>query len=355
MDRFFDRIFFNNTVLDYIWTFLIILFAVLLKRILARYLAKAVYRLFHRKWKDLNQYKFIELILQPLSLFLLVTISIIALYRLDFPTAFNITIYRYRLQSILHTAGIILQIISFTWLLLRLIDFIAALLERKANLTADQTDNQLIIFFKDFLKVVILIIGMLMLLHMAFNYNVGSLLTGLSIVGAAIALALRESLENLIASFIIFFDKPFTTGDAVKVQQITGNVERIGLRSTRIRTGDKTYVTVPNKQMVDSILDNLSLRSQVRGEILLHLHLATPPAKIESLIYELKHYLSTVEEVQNFHVLFNEIRLQAFVVFIEFFTNPIEHHRFTEIRQQLNLFALQTLEKQEIRLAEGKM
>lgn len=354
MDRFFDRIFFNNTVLDYIWTFLIILFAILLKRILARYLAKAVYRLFHRKWKDLNQYKFVDLLLQPLSLFLLVTISIIALYRLEFPTSFNITIYRYRLQSILHTVGIILQIVSFTWLLLRVIDFIAALLERRANLTLDQTDNQLIIFFKDFLKVVICIIGLLMLLHMAFNYNVGSLLTGLSIVGAAIALALRESLENLIASFIIFFDKPFTTGDAVKVQQITGNVERIGLRSTRIRTGDKTYVTVPNKQMVDSILDNLSLRSEIRGEVLLHLNLATPPAKIEALTDEVKHYLSQVPEVQHFNVLFNDIRLQAFIIFIEFFTNPIDHNRFTEIRQQLNLFVLQTLEKQEIRLAEGK-
>jgi MscS family membrane protein len=352
MDRFFDRIFFNNTVLDYIWTFLIILFAILLKRMLARYLAKAVYRLFHRKWKDLNQYKFIELILQPLSLFLLITISIIALYRLDFPTAFNITVYRYRLQSILHTIGIILQIISFTWLLLRVIDFIAALLERRANLTPDQTDNQLIVFFKDFLKVVICIVGMLMLLHMAFNYNVGSLLTGLSIVGAAIALALRESLENLIASFIIFFDKPFTSGDVVKVQQITGNVERIGLRSTRIRTGDKTYVTVPNKQMVDSILDNLSLRSQIRGELQLHLNLGTPPAKIESLIYEIKHYLSAVEEVQHYNVLFHDIRLQAFMVSVELFTNPIEHNRFMEIRQQLNLFVLQTLEKQEIRLAE---
>ena len=140
----------------------------------------------------------------------------------------------------------------------------------------------------------------------------------------------------------------------MKVQQITGNVERIGLRSTRIRTGDKTYVTVPNKQMVDSILDNLSLRSEIRGEVLLHLNLATPPAKIEALTDEVKHYLSQVPEVQHFNVLFNDIRLQAFIIFIEFFTNPIDHNRFTEIRQQLNLFVLQTLEKQEIRLAEGK-
>jgi MscS family membrane protein len=89
-----------------------------------------------------------------------------------------------------------------------------------------------------------------MILHFAFNLDVGSFLTGLSIVGAAVALSLRESLENLIASFVIFFDKPFTTGDVVKVQGITGTVEKIGLRSTRIRTEQKTYVTVPNKQMV---------------------------------------------------------------------------------------------------------
>ena len=156
---------------------------------------------------------------------------------------------------------------AFIGLLLRIIDFIAIILEKKANLTSDQSDNQLIIFFKDFFKVILVIIGIIMIIKFAFDRNIGSLLTGLSIVGAAIALALRESLENLIASFIIFFDKPFTIGDLVKVQNITGSVEKIGLRSTRIRTDQKTYVTVPNKQMVDSLLDNLSLRSQRRADL----------------------------------------------------------------------------------------
>src|SRR5439155_27022864 len=112
------------------------------------------------------------------------------------------------------------------------------------------------------------------------------------IVGAAIALALRESLENLIASFVIFFDKPFTTGDFVRVQSVAGNVERIGLRSTRIRTTDKSYVTVPNKQMVDSILDNVTLRSQIRGEINLFIDLQTSPARIQQLLDAIKKYLS---------------------------------------------------------------
>ncbi|MEI9958567.1 MAG: mechanosensitive ion channel domain-containing protein [Ferruginibacter sp.] len=59
-------------------------------------------------------------------------------------------------------------------------------------------------------------------------------------------------MENLIASFIIFFDKPFTAGDTLTANNISGTVEKIGLRSTRIRTADKTLVTIPNKLMVDS-------------------------------------------------------------------------------------------------------
>jgi MscS family membrane protein len=176
------------------------------------------------------------------------------------------------------------------------------------------------------------------------------LLTGLSIVGAAIALALRESLENLIASFVIFFDKPFTTGDFVKVQNISGNVEKIGLRSTRVRTTDKSYVTVPNKQMVDSILDNVSLRSQIRGEINLFVNQQTPHEKMKQLLAEIKKYLASVKQVQSYHVFFNDFRGQAFVVFIEFFTPNIDVNAFNSIKDQLNLFILETMEKLEVKV-----
>ncbi len=78
------------------------------------------------------------------------------------------------------------------------------------------------------------------------------LLTGLGIVGVALALSARESLENLIASFIIFFDKPFVIGDVLKVQNVTGTVERIGFRSTRLRTTEKTYVRRRTPQYADA-------------------------------------------------------------------------------------------------------
>ncbi len=355
MNRFWQAVFLSNTLQDWVITLGAILAVFFLNKIISRYLAQLVCKLFKRNWKTFNEQKFVDLVIHPLSVFLTAFISIIFLYRLQFPVALNFIIYKYSFQQVLQAIGSVILIVLFIWLLLRIIDFIADVLETRASATPDQSDNQLILFFKDFLKVVLSIIGFLMIVHFAFNYNVGNLLTGLSIVGAAIALSLRESLENLIASFVIFFDKPFTTGDLVKVQSITGNVERIGLRSTRIRTGDKSYVTVPNKQMVDSILDNITLRSQIRGELTLHINLGTPPGKIERLIAEIKGYLGTVPEVQTANVLFTDIRLQSFVVFVEFFTAPIEWSRFTAIKQGLNLFILQTMESADINIAaEGK-
>ena len=355
MDNFLNREFWNNPIRDYFWVIGVILFVLLLNKLISKYIAILLCKVFKRGWKTFDQKKFVELIIHPLGTFLVITVTIIALYRLNFPDQLNITLYKYPVQRILLAIGISIQVIAFTWLLMRIIDFIATVLEIRANRTVEMADNQLIVFFRDFLKVIIVIIGIVMLLHFAFSYNVSSLLTGLSIVGAAIALALRESLENLIASFVIFFDKPFTTGDFVKVQNVAGNVERIGLRSTRVRTTDKSYVTVPNKQMVDSILDNVSLRSQIRGEINLFINLQTPPQKIQQLITAIKTHIAGIEEIQANNVLFNDIRLQAFLVFIEYFTPNMEWNKFTAIRQGLNFFILQKMEELEIRIAaEGK-
>lgn len=336
---------------DWLWVLGIIVFTLVITKVVSRYLAQLACRLFKRNWKTFDQQKFIDLVIHPLSVFLTITITIIALYRLRFPVELNIIIYKYSVQRILHTLGILVQLIAFTWLLLRIIDFIATVLQQKAATTADQSDNQLIIFFKDFFKVLLGIVGFLLVLKFAFNYNISSLVTGLSIVGAAIALALKESLENLIASFVVFFDKPFTTGDLVKVQNITGNVERIGLRSTRIRTEQKTYVTVPNKQMVDSILDNLSLRSQRKNDLFLHINLQTASEKIEAAMAALRKHLGEITDIETFTVLLSDINAGAIVLHIEFFTMHIDIASFNNMRQSLNLYALQTLEVLDIKIA----
>lgn len=275
MNEILNRTLLDNSILGLLEVFGAILIVWIFQRFLSRFLARLLYEFFRKTWKDVERLQFTNLVAKPIGFFLLILVSLISLYKLHFPEILNITIYKYTTKQILYSFGTLLFIVSLTKLLLRGIDFIALLLEKKAQLTPDLSDDQLIVFFKDFFKVITVIFSLLLIVRFAFGINVGGVLTGLSIVGAAIALALRESLENLIASFIIFFDKPFITGDNVKVNNITGTVERIGLRSTRIRTEQKSYVSVPNKQMVDSVLDNLSLRTHRRVDLKIELSTQT--------------------------------------------------------------------------------
>src|SRR5690349_15358147 len=169
MDNFLDNEFYNNTVGDYLGVIGVILFVILLNRIISKYIAILLCKVFKRAWKSFDQDKFVNLIIHPLGTFVVITVTIVAFYRLNFPDSLNIKLYKFPLQRILLSLAIVVQIISFIWLLLRIIDFIAAVLETRANRTADAADNQLIVFFRDFLKVIIGIIGAVMVLHFAFN------------------------------------------------------------------------------------------------------------------------------------------------------------------------------------------
>lgn len=352
MNEFLHKIFLSNYIYSYLYVFGVIIITIIFKRWLSKYVANLLFLLIKRAW-NVPKTAFVSLVVKPLEVFLTILISIIALEKLKFPEDVEFTIYKTSFKEIINAVTITILIITFIWLLLRIIDFIAIILEERANKTNATTDNQLIVFFKDFFKVLLIILGILLVLRFSFNQNIGNLLTGLSIVGAAIALSTRESLENLIASFIIFFDKPFSTGDNVKVLNITGTVEKIGLRSTRIRTEQKTFVTVPNKQMVDSVLDNLSLRNQRRIDLQLTLSLATTPIQLEDLVKSVHHILQQ-ENIENAQVHFNDIQHNAYIISVEYYvTATIKNERFNAIRQHVNVAIAKLIEASNI-LYAGK-
>ena len=336
---FLDKIILDNTIRSYCIVGGIILLTLIFKRYFSRYIAALLYRLFQRIWKSVDKKDFVGLVIEPLEWLLVILIAVFTIDKLNFPTALQYKIYGHDLDDILTRTGIAFIIIFFTRFLLRIIDFIALVLGNKAAITADKADDQLVIFFRDFLKVIIGIVGVLMLVKACFNQPIGGLLTSLSIVGAAVALAAKESLENLIASFIIFFDKPFTAGDTLKANNITGTVERIGLRSTRIRTTDKTLVTIPNKLMVDSVVDNWSMRTHRRGEIKLELSLNTSASALQTIIAAIKEKLGTDKNnITSYTVHLTEVNKNANVVQAEYFTHPIRMEDFTALKENYAFF-----------------
>ena len=351
MENFLQQELLNNTLAGYLSVAGIILLALIFKRFLSKYLAKLLYKIVAKAAKNIARQSFLDLVVQPLDVFLVLLISIIALDKLHFPTQLDFNIYHVTFRQMMDSLAAGTLIIVFIWLCLRVIDFIAMILEEKANLTKDQKDNQLIIFFKDFFKVILVIIGILLVLRFSFNKQIGNLLTGLSLVGAAIALATRESMENLIASFIIFFDKPFITGDLVKVNNLTGTIEKIGLRSTRIRTTDKTYISVPNKQMVDTIVDNIALRTQRKGELRLELGLHASVLQLRELIPSLKTILQK-PGIESSLVFLSDTGKSAHLVHIDYFTTMEQSiEEFILLKEIVNFEVIELLEKRNIQLA----
>ena len=350
MNDFWNYIVLGNPLKSYIIVAATILFVIALKRFISRLIGRLLFRFVRQMDRGLDKSDFLNLVVGPIGTFLVVFVSITSIEKLHFPAGLDFDIYEIKSKTIVQALAVIIIITSFIWLLMRLVDFIALVLRQKARTGQIPRDNQMIVFIRDFLKAIIGIIGILLILHSAFSVDVTNILASLGLAGAALALAAKESIENLIASFIIFFDKPFTAGDVLKVNNISGTVEKIGLRSTRIRTDQKTYVTVPNKQMVDSIVDNLTLRTQRKGELRLELSLSTPSARLDELVTGIKKILKK-EKVENSTAFLNDITGAAFLVSADYFTSPITQDEFNAIKQQVNLDVLSLLEKMQIGIA----
>ena len=351
MNDFLEFRILDNTVRSYTYVFGVIVLALFIKRFVSKYLAALLYKLIIKTGRKFNKEAFCNLLVEPLEVFLLVLVIIISFDKLDYPAQWELTVYKLKLSDIIEGLAKATMVIVFIWLCLRIIDFIATVLEEKVNISKSQTDNQLVVFFKDFFKVLLVIIGGLLFIRFVFNKDIGNLLTGLSIVGAAIALATRESLENLIASFIIFFDKPFVTGDTVKVHNFTGTIEKIGLRSTRIRTLDKTYISVPNKQMVDSIVDNISLRTQRKVDMRLELKLSVTTNELKRFLEEVRKILKK-PSIQKSSVHFSETGKNANVVTIEYFTGmELSDDQFSSLKEEVNFEVMAMIEQSGIDFA----
>ena len=117
-----------------------------------------------------------------------------------------------------------------------------------------------------------------------FGYPVSSVLAGLGLGGLALALGAQKTLEHLFGAFAIAVDQPFREGDFVKVEDFVGTVESIGLRSTRIRTLDRTLVTIPNGKLADMRLETYAVRDRIRLYTIVNLVYGTTEAQLQAAL-----------------------------------------------------------------------
>ncbi len=131
------------------------------------------------------------------------------------------------------------------------------------------------------------------------GFPAASLLAGLGIGGLALALAAQKTVENLFGSVILAVDQPFRPGDVVQVDGLTGTVESIGLRSTRIRTVARTRVTFPNGRLSDMRIESYAPRDRTRMDLVLSLVQSTRVDQLRRIISEIDGYLRGLPQVHS--------------------------------------------------------
>jgi MscS family membrane protein len=194
---------------------------------------------------------------------------------------------------------------------------------------------------------VLIVCGGVLAAFAYFGVNPTAALAGLGIGGIAVALAAQKTLENVIAGFSLVFDKALRVGDVLKLGEIVGTVDQIGLRSTRIRTMDRTMLSVPNGQISTVNIETLSERDKFWFRHVIGLRYETTPAQIRTIVSQLHALLSSQPGADLESVRVRFLRIGSFSLDVELFAYfyASDWNRFLEVQEGLLLQAMEIVHR----------
>lgn len=336
--EFMDEIYFGNSVRDYLWVVGSLLAGAIFMRFLAHRISNLIFKLIAGKTPGVNKDELFALLAAPLKWLIMLLVLYVCTSHLHFPEEWDFRPKdEFGIRMLLNRSFTAFLILTFTWAALRVTRFLGKLLMARAALTESKTDDQVIPFLIEILKIVVIVMGIFIFMGSVFKVDVGALIAGLGIGGLALALAAKESLENLLASFVIFFDKPFVVGDLVNVNNITGTVEKIGFRSTRIRTLEKSYLTLPNRLMIDNVLDNLSLRTFRRVDFNIGLTYDTTEEKLKNIVEDIQKFIDVHPHTnQEGEIHFMAFGASSLDIMVLYYIDTMDWSVFLHIKEEIN-------------------
>ena len=333
--------FLGNSIKDYIYFFGIILIGLIFKKLISKYLSNILYKVVGKKDNNVGIDKFDELLTKPIGLFIVLCFIYFGASYVSYPSFID-----ENFQSIFSKIFSLFLIYAIYKIFVKVIDYIGLILKQRAAETENKMDDQLIPFAIEIGRILVVIFALFFILGNVFDINITALATGLGIGGIAIAMASKESLENLLGSFTIFFDRPFTVGDVVKVGTVTGLVEKVGFRSTRIKTFDKSVVTVPNKKMIDAELDNLGLRPVRRVKFHIGLTYDTSTEQIKNIVSDIQEMINSHEKTnEEGKVRFQEFGASSLDIMILYYVNSPKWEDLIDVKEDVNYKIMDIVKK----------
>jgi MscS family membrane protein len=336
--------FLGNTLSDYAWCMGILLLGIILKRFGATFLSRQSFRIFKQFSKNQFSEVFVELLRKPIEQLLLLLILYFAFERLNFPENWNLAPdTQYGLRWCIDALYGIALFVVIAKILLKATDFFAYVLQNREE---SPVSFELSNFLKELIKVVLVVLCIFAGLRFVFDVNITALVASLGIGGLAVALAAQDTLANLLGSFVIYLDKPFKACDLIEADGITGRIEHVGFRTTRIRTLEKSLITVPNKKLIDTALNNISLSDMRRIRFNIALTYNSKPEQITGIIDEIKSIIvshpKTGDELVVRFVDFDSSSLNILVIY---FVKSNEFEVMVDVKEQINLSIMKIIEK----------
>lgn len=216
----------------------------------------------------------------------------------------------------------------------------------------DKANDPMINIINKAIKVVLYILAAYLTLK-EFNYDLGGILTGLGLSTAIIALAAQDTFKDVFSGLAIFWDKPFAIGDWVEIGNVSGTVENISFRSTKLRTTEDTIITLQNSAISSQNIVNWGVIKKRIYKANLKLPLETEEVTVEKALNRIRFILRYNKDIikNSVSVHFNEIKDDGININIYLETNITAYGEYQDFCNKINLTLLNILETQGIKLA----
>ncbi len=231
-----------------------------------------------------------------------------------------------------------------------LIDYAKEKAIEKRKKEGDGQDYTVINLLSKVVKVAIWVVAVLVILS-NMGYNVSTLVAGLGIGGIAIAFALQNVLSDIFASFSIYFDKPFQVGDFIVVGNDMGTVEKIGIKSTRLRSSQGEEMIISNKELTEARVRNFKKLERRRVTFKIGVTYETSTTKLKKIPEIIKKIFDKIDMCDLDRVHFAEFADSALIYEIVYFVNSNEHMIHMDKRQEINFVIRDAFEKEKIGMA----
>ncbi len=240
----------------------------------------------------------------------------------------------------------LLAFMAIGWTIMRVLEILSRRLHVTGDIRQQALYSSILPLALRVAKIVIFVVALVATLS-TWGYNTSTIWAGLGVGSLAVALAAQKTLENFFGGVSVIGDRPVLVGDACRVGDMVGTVEDIGLRSTRIRTPDRTVVTVPNSQFSTMTLENFAKRDKMWFHPTFNLRLDTTPDQIRQVMDSFAEILKNHADVEigGVPIRFTGIANYSFTIEIFSYVLTTDGDRFLRVQSELYLKFLDAVER----------